>query len=219
MVPFNDAIQLIKTFEGFHEKACDDPSTGEEDYIIGYGTTFYPDGSPVRKGHLCTRDKALEYLNDEIKIISTQLIDLNLGLDLSMLNALVSFVHSVGWESFLYSNIVDCCEREDYNQAAKEMTKWIYDSEYKVIGGLVERRRREVTLFLSEITESTWVGSDILLKAFRNYVASPAQVRAIRKLQEAIDPYALSSFANDFEIDSDPYLEYSQAEYDTIFNL
>jgi GH24 family phage-related lysozyme (muramidase) len=82
MVPFNEAIQLIKTFEGFHEKACDDPSTGEEDYIIGYGTTFYPDGSPVRKGHLCTRDKALEYLNDEIKIISTQLIDLNLGLDL-----------------------------------------------------------------------------------------------------------------------------------------
>jgi len=206
MVPFNDAIQLIKTFEGFHEKACDDPSTGEEDYIIGYGTTFYPDGSPVRKGHLCTRDKALEYLNDEIKIISTQLIDLNLGLDLSMLNALVSFVHSVGW-------------------AAKEMTKWIYGidlnlgSRYKVIGGLVERRRREVTLFLSEITDSTWVGSDILLKAFRNYVASPAQVRAIRKLQEAIDPYALSSFANDFEIDSDPYLEYSNSEYDTIFNL
>lgn len=219
MVPFNEAIQLIKTFEGFHEKACDDPSTGEEDYIIGYGTTFYPDGSPVRQGHLCTRDKALEYLNDEIKIISTQLIDLNLGLDLSMLNALVSFVHSIGWEAFLYSNIVDCCEREDYNQAAREMTKWIYDSEYTVIGGLVERRRKEASLFLSEITQHTWIGSDILLKAFRNYTASPGQVRAIRKLQEAIDPYALSSFANDFDLDSDPYSEFSQSEYDTIFNL
>lgn len=219
MVPFNEAIQLIKTFEGFHEKAYSDPSIGEEAFIIGFGTTYYPDGSPVRQGHCCTKNKALEYLTDEIKIISTQLIDLNLGLDLSMLNALVSFVHSIGWESFLYSNIVDCCEREDYNQAAKEITKWIYDSEYKVIGGLVERRRREVNLFLSEITENAWVGSDILLKAFRNYVASPGQVRAIRKLQEAIDPYALSSFANDFEIDSDPYVEYSQSEYDTIFNL
>lgn len=219
MVPFNEAIRLIKTFEGFHEKAYSDPSIGEEAFIIGFGTTYYPDGSPVRQGHCCTKDKALEYLTDEIKIISTQLIDLNLGLDLSMLNALVSFVHSIGWESFLYSNIVDCCEREDYNQAAKEMTKWIYDSEYKVIGGLVERRRREVNLFLSEITENTWVGSDILLKAFRNYVASPAQVRAIRKLQEAVDPYTLSSFANDFEIDSDPYADFSQSEYDTIFNL
>jgi len=219
MVPFNEAIQLIKTFEGFHEKAYSDPSTGEEAFIIGFGTTYYPDGSPVRQGHRCTKKKALEYLNDEIKIISTQIIDLNLGLDLSMLNALVSFVHSIGWDSFLYSNVVDCCEREDYNQAAKEMTKWIYDSEYTVIGGLVERRRKEVSLFLSELTDGTWTGSDILLKAFRNYVASPGQVRAIRKLQEAVDPYALSSFANDFEIDSDPYVEYSQSEYNTIFNL
>ncbi len=219
MVPFNEAIQLIKTFEGFHEKAYSDPSTGEEAFIIGFGTTYYPDGSPVRQGHRCTKDKAIEYLTDEIKIISTQIIDLNLGLDLSMLNALVSFVHSIGWESFLYSNIVDCCEREDYSQAAKEITKWIYDSEYIVIGGLVERRRKEVGLFLSELTDNTWACSDILLKAFRNYTASPGQVRAIRKLQEAVDPYALSSFANDFELDSDPYSEFSQSEYDTIFNL
>lgn len=219
MVPFNEAIQLIKTFEGFHEKAYSDPSIGEEAFIIGFGTTYYPDGSPVRQGHCCTKDKALEYLTDEIKIISTQIIDLNLGLDLSMLNALVSFVHSIGWESFLYSNVVDCCEREDYNQAAKEMTKWIYDSDYAVIGGLVERRRKEVSLFLSELTDGTWIGSDILLKAFRNYTASPGQVRAIRKLQEAVDPYALSSFANDFELDSNPYSEFSQSEYDTIFNL
>jgi lysozyme len=219
MVPFNEAIQLIKTFEGFHEKACSDPSTGEENYMLGYGTTYYPDGSPVRQGHLCTKEKALEYLNAEVKIISTQIIDLNLGLDLQMLNALISFVHSVGWESFLYSNIVDCCEHEEYSQAAKEMTKWIYDSDYQVIGGLVERRRKEVRLFLSDLLDDSWIGSDILLKAFRNYVASPGQVRAIRKLQEAIDPYALSSFANDFEIDTDPYVEYTQSEYDTIFNL
>jgi len=219
MVPFNEAIQLIKTFEGFHEKACSDSTTDGEAFIIGFGTTYYPDGSPVRQGHLCTKEKALEYLNDEIKIISTQIIDLNLGLDLQMLNALISFVHSVGWESFLYSNIVDCCEREEYSQAAKEMTKWIYDVDYNVIGGLVERRRKEVRLFLSELLDDSWIGSDILLKAFRNYVASPAQVRSIRKLQEAIDPYALSSFANDFEIDADPYIEYSNSEYDTIFNL
>jgi len=99
------------------------------------------------------------------------------------------------------------------------MTKWIYDVDYNVIGGLVERRRKEVRLFLSELLDDSWIGSDILLKAFRNYVASPTQVRSIRKLQEAIDPYALSSFANDFEIESDPYVEYSNSEYDTIFNL
>jgi len=219
MVPFNEAIQLIKTFEGFHEKAFSDPTTGEEAFVIGFGTTYYPDGSPVRQGHLCTERKALEYLTDEINVISTQLIDLNLGLDLPMLNALVSFVHSVGWEAFLYSNIVDCCEREDYSQAAKEMTKWIYDADYAVIGGLVERRRKEASLFLSELFDNNWAGSDILLRAFRNYTASPGQVRAIRKLQESVDPYALSSFANDFEIDSDPYSDFSQAEYDTIFNL
>jgi lysozyme len=114
MPSLKEALRLIKTFEGFNEKAFTDPTTGEEDFIIGYGTTYYPDGSQVRQGHLCTEQKAEEYLKNETDLIASEILKLNLGLDACMLNALVSFVHSVGWESFLYSSIIDCCEQEDY---------------------------------------------------------------------------------------------------------
>ena len=50
MYPYTEALLIIKTFEGFNEKAYCDPDTGSDPYTIGYGTQFYPDGSPVKKG-------------------------------------------------------------------------------------------------------------------------------------------------------------------------
>jgi lysozyme len=218
MYPFKDALYLIKTFEGFHECAFSDPTVAEESYSIGYGTTYYPDGTPVKRGHRCTKAKALEYLLHEINIIADEVIKLNLGLDQSMLNALVSFIHSIGWDPFLYSNIVDCCEREDYPGAAKEFTKWVFNQDHQVIGGLLDRRRKETSLFLEEYNANAWTSEDILLKAFRNYSAADHQVRAIRKLQECIDPYSLSEFANNFDITQEPYSDFSANELDQFFN-
>ena len=218
MYPFKDALHLIKSFEGFNEKAFSDPTVAEEAYSIGYGTTYYPDGSPVRQGHRCTKAKALEYLLHEVNLIADELIGLNLGLDQCMLNALISFVHSIGWDPFLYSSIVDCCEREEYIQAAKEMTKWIFDNNHQAIGSLIDRRRKEVRLFLEEYNGNAWTSEDIMLRAFRNYTAAPNQVRAIRKLQENVDPYTLSEFANDFDVNSDPYSDINKQEFEHIFD-
>jgi len=67
------AIKIIKTFEGFHEKAYADHVTGAGPYTIGYGTTFYPDGSPVKQGQCCTKKKAHEYLLSEITVINEEL--------------------------------------------------------------------------------------------------------------------------------------------------
>lgn len=218
MYPYKDAVKLIKTFEGFHEKAYCDYVTGGEPYTIGYGTNFYPDGTPVKKGHRCTNEKAIEYLLHEVNIIAHEITKQNLGLDSSMLNALISFAHSVGWDSFLYSSIIDCCERDDHIAASHEITRWIFDEQHKVIGGLIDRRREEVKLFTQELNANPWTSDDILLKAFRNYSAAPNEVRAIRKLQENINPYVLSEFANEFEIDSNPYPDITDSELDQIFN-
>ena len=106
MSDLSRAINLIRKHEGFNEKAYPDPATGEDPYTIGYGTQFYPDGSPVKRGQCCSKEKALEYLFHETAVIDTQLIKLNLGLDNSMRQALISFVHSIGWEPFLYSNAI-----------------------------------------------------------------------------------------------------------------
>jgi lysozyme len=218
MYPYREALQLIKTFEGFHEKAYADSSTADDAFIIGYGTSFYPDGAPVKQGHLCTKQKATEYLLNEVNDIARDIKELNLGLDDSMLNALISFVHSIGWKPFLYSNIVDLCDQDDFVNAAQEITKWIFDDSHQVIGGLVDRRRHEVRLFLQDYNANAWTSDDILLKAFRDYTAAPHQVRAIRELQEAVSPYILSSFANTFDLESDPFTDFTEDQLKTIFN-
>jgi len=213
------AVTLIRKYEGFNEKAYPDPYTGGEPYTFGYGTQFYPDGSPVRQGHLCSKEKALEYLFHEAHLIESQLEKLNLGLDGSMLQALISFVHSIGWESFLYSEIVDCIDREDFFDATQAMASWIFDEDHKVVGGLIDRRREEINLFLQEIDDNLGAPTEILLCAFRNYSASPQQVKAIRYLEENISPYILSRFANEFDIENSPWVSFTDEELDSIFTM
>jgi lysozyme len=218
MSDLSRAINLIRKYEGFNEKAYPDPHTGAEPYTIGFGTQFYPDGSPVKKGQCCSQEKALEYLFYEINVIESQLLKQNLGLDDNMRQALVSFIHSVGWESFLYSHIIDHVEAEDFSSATAEIGRWIFDQNHKVVGGLLDRRREEMNLFLRDIDTSPWCSTEILLTAFRNYTAAPHEVRAIRALEERINPYILSEFANNFRIDENPWEDFETENIDLIFN-
>ena len=166
----------------------------------------------------CSKQRALEYLFHEVQIIDTQLAKLNLGLDSHMRQALISFIHSIGWEPFLYSSIVDLIEIEDFCSVTKEISSWIFDADHKVIGGLLDRRREEVNLFLYEVDANPWASTEILLAAFRNYAAAPHEVRAIRELEANISPYILSKFANDFCVVDNPWDDFSQEELDSIFN-
>jgi len=217
MTDFSRAVSLICKYEGFSEKAYPDLFTGGEPYTIGYGTQFYPDGSPVKPGQRCSEEKALQYLFHEVQIIDNQLGKLNLGLDDCMHQALISFIHSIGWQSFLYGAVIDAIETEDFCAATQEMSSWIFDSEHKVIGGLLDRRREEVNLFLQEIEVNPWASTEILLAAFRSYTAAPHEVKAIRELEESISPYILSTFANNFCIADHLWDEFTQDELDAIF--
>ena len=215
---FSKAIDIICRYEGYKEKAAADPVTGGHPYTFGYGSQFYPDGSAVKQGHLCTKKKALEYVLKEINIIAHELKSLNIGIDNDMEQALISFIHSIGWESFLYSSLIDLIEREEYVGAAETMQQWIYDNQHRVIGGLVERRRKEARLFMNSVNSSAWNSTEILLKAFRNYSAAPHEVRAIRTLETNISPYVLSEFANNFDLDNDSvYREFSTEDLKTIY--
>ena len=139
MSDFSHAVNLIRKYEGYSEKAYPDHDTGAEPYTIGYGTQFYPYGTPVKQGQYCSKQKALEYLFHEVQVIDTQLTKLNLGLDTHMRQALISFIHSIGWEPFLYSAIVDYIETEDFCSVTKEISNWIFDADHKVIGALLDR--------------------------------------------------------------------------------
>lgn len=218
MSDLSNAINLIRKYEGFSEKAFPDPNTGQEPYTLGYGTQFYPDGSPVKRGQFCTKEKALEYLFHEVEVIDTQLQKLNLGLDSHMRQALISFIHSVGWEPFFYSEIIDALERDDPFSVTYEMSKWIFNADHQVIGGLLDRRQEEIRLFLKKINANPWANTEILLTAFRNYSAAPHEVKAIRRLEEQLNPYVLSEFANTFKIDESPWSDFEPEELDFLFN-
>jgi len=202
MSDFSRAIKLIKKYEGFSEKAYPDPCTGTTPYTLGFGTQYYPDGTPVKKEHCCTERKALEYLNHEVEVINDELMRLNLGLDESMLNALISFVHSIGWEPFLYSPIIDAIEIEDWREAAEQITQWVFDPYYKVVGGLLDRRREESSLFLSEIRSSLSPTGGILLRAFSNFGGAEHQIKAVEALEQKINPYVLAEFANQYDLET-----------------
>jgi GH24 family phage-related lysozyme (muramidase) len=209
MSVLQDAVILIRKYEGFSEKAF--PEDEEGIYTIGYGTQYYPDGSPVKKGQWCTKEKALEYLCCEVKAIRDLLAEIDIHLYGTVEQALISFIHSIGWKPFLYSPIVDCIGNGDWPGVAEEISHWIFDENHRVIGGLIDRRREEVALLLQEVDENPWYSTEVLMKAFRNYTASSKQVNAIRKLEESINPYVLAEFANAFEIQEDPW-SFSESE-------
>lgn len=217
MSEFSFAVDLIKKHEGFNESAYADLQTGKEPYTIGYGTQFYPDGSPVKANQKCSQKKAEEYLLHELKIIDRELKVLDIQVDTFMRQALLSFIHSIGWEPFLYSEIIDCIDNEDFEGVTEEMSRWVFDGEHRAIGGLIDRRRDEISLFLTGVSISSWSTTEILLTAFRNYTAAPHQVRAIRELEEKISPYVLSAFANTFCIQENVWDSFSQQELDSIF--
>lgn len=212
MSDFNRAINLICHYVGFNEKAYPDITTGCEPYSIGYGTQFYPDGSPVKNGQCCTKQRAWEYLYHELQVIDEELTELNLGLDDAMRQALISFIHSVGWETFLYNSIIDHIDNEDWEQVTKEMMRWVFDQDKQVVGTLLDRRKEEIDLFLSEMGEVIAPTPGILLSVFRSYKGTPAQQKAIEILESGINPYELSEFVNNFRQNTEEWEDYLETD-------
>ena len=86
---FARALNIVKKYEGFSERAYPDTSTGGAPYTFGYGSQYYPDGAAVKKGQCCSQQKALEYLFHDMEIIEGDIKRLNLGIDASMQEALI----------------------------------------------------------------------------------------------------------------------------------
>lgn len=194
-------IDIIINYEGYNEKAFPDPTTGGAPYTIGFGTQYYPDGEPVERGQLCTYKKAKEYLLHEVEKINKLLIKEVPDLDARMKEALISFIHSIGWEPFLYSDILDEIEENKWDAAAEEMYRWVFDQDYQVISNLIHRRRDEIHLFLTGIQKNGYeFGGQLLLNAFMIFDSSPNQIKAIKRLESGIHPVILAEFANEFKL-------------------
>ena len=93
------SINLCKQFEGVHLSAYPDPLSGGEPWTIGYGTTRYSGGTPVKQGDKITIIEADMLLRLEVDRIANKLattIPHWRVMDDNQRSALVSFAYNLG---------------------------------------------------------------------------------------------------------------------------
>jgi len=137
-----DLLYLIKKHEECRLTAYPDPATGGKPFTIGWGTTFYPDGSRVKKGDKITQQQADNLLQwycvEHIKLPKGQ-------FTVNQKIALYSVIYNTGLANFNRSKCKKAIESQDWETAFKEWN-WI-KANGKKLKGLVRRRNDEKTLF------------------------------------------------------------------------
>jgi len=138
-------IELIKQFEGCKLKSYKCPASV---WTIGYGNTFYLDGSKVLMGQKISQVEAdMLMLKLLPKYEATVIKNIKVTLNQNKFDALVSFCWNCGSSQTLFRLV---------NQKATD--EIIYDwliNHYimgggKVLPGLVRRRRVEADLFIKK---------------------------------------------------------------------
>ena len=150
------AIDLIKQFEGFASNAYPDPLSGAEPYTIGYGSTVKADGSRVRLGDKITEAEAPELLllKLENQFLPPQTrIPIWGSLGDGQRSAILSFAYNLG-AAFYGSSDFQTLTRvlRDAQWTDIERAFSLYrNPNTNVEQGLLRRRLTEAKLFLSEV--------------------------------------------------------------------
>ena len=142
-------IELIKSFEGFRANAYPDPKSGGAPWTVGYGTTKFPSGRPVKQGDKVTPAQAELYLREDVNKFANSVDALvTVPLKQCQYDALVSFVYNLGATNFRKSTLLKKLNAKDYKGAADEFLRWVSPGS-SVEAGLRRRRTAERAMFLS----------------------------------------------------------------------
>jgi lysozyme len=140
----DEALKLIKEFEGCRLKAYPDPATGAAPWTIGYGAT----GPKIGPGTVWTQAQADQDLLERVEALGAHLDSVvKIPLTDEEKAALISFTYNVGTGNCDHSTMLVLLNKGDILGAAKEFPKW-NKAAGKVLGGLVTRRSGEMAEFL-----------------------------------------------------------------------
>lgn len=138
-------LKLIQFFEGGRKNAYQCPAGI---WTIGYGHTKNVSPGSVISMH----DATLLLLEDVSSAEHSVRQNVNVPLDQSQFDALVSFVFNVGEGNFVHSTLLTCLNAGDYHGAATQLLRW-NKAKSHVLPGLSRRRKAEKHLFeTSELT-------------------------------------------------------------------
>ena len=139
-----DIFYLIKKYEGFSNTAYKCPAGI---YTIGYGSTYYQDGTKVKKGDVITVKEAENllawYCLNEITLPKGT-------FNPKQKMALFSIYYNVG-SSFSKSKCCKAIENEEWETAFKDWN-WV-KAGGKVLKGLQKRRKEERALFFDGLID------------------------------------------------------------------
>lgn len=147
MRPTEGAYGLIRPWETFSSYPYLCPAKVP---TIGFGSTFYRDGTKVKLSDKPISLEVAESLMDYVATeMGNQIYELvEVILTQNQFDALVSFVYNVGIDAFSNSRLLKKINAGLMDEAALEFPKW-NKSKGKVLGGLIKRRAQEMNLFNS----------------------------------------------------------------------
>ena len=149
MKPSQNAVNLIKQFEGFRKDAYICPAGVP---TIGFGSTTWGNGQKVKLGEIIGMDGAEKLLLKDIEKMSKALTGLNINQN--QFDALCSFIYNLGIGAFNRSTLRNKVASNSIDSTIRaEFMKW---NKARVGGKLVElkgltrRRDAEANLYFYE---------------------------------------------------------------------
>lgn len=145
--PSGKCYDLIKTFEGFKAKPYKCPAGVP---TIGYGSTFYEDGTKVKLTDApITEARAMDLLGNVVNDFSKQVNKLiKVEVTQHQYDALVDFAYNVGVGNLSSSTLLKKLNAKLYAETAEQFLRW-NKANGTVLSGLTKRRNAEKELFLS----------------------------------------------------------------------
>lgn len=143
-------LEIIKSFEGLRLKPYLCPAGVP---TIGYGTTVYPDGKPVKLSDPpVTPEQAEAYLLQTLKKFEEGVSKLvTVSINDNEFSALVSFAYNVGLEALKKSTLLKLLNAGVKREAvADQLLRW-NKAGGKELPGLTRRRQAERSLFLQPV--------------------------------------------------------------------
>ena len=143
----NKGIAIIRKFEGLKLTAYLCPANV---WTIGYGSTFYENGSKVQQGDKITLDRADKLLFEMVKRFEISVKGLiKSSINENQLGALTSFAFNVGIGALNKSTLLRKVNANPTDPTIRnEFMRWT-KAGGKVLKGLVTRREAEANLYFS----------------------------------------------------------------------
>jgi len=145
----NKGIAIIRKYEGLRLQAYICPSGLA---TIGFGATFFENGTRVQLGDKISRDRADQLLFFQVKLFAEEVRrTVKSNINENQLGALVSFCFNVGGAAFAKSTLAKKVNANPSDSTIRnEFMRWTRGGG-KVLPGLVKRREEEANLYYAAI--------------------------------------------------------------------